>query len=145
MEFIKEWTLTVSVTLIISIIFSVLSPKGNMGRYFKIILAMFIFTSFIYPLSGADMEFDFPVMDEIQYEDTQRETYENIICADVKSTLESGGYTSSKVTASIKYSENEVTVKELSIGITDNFDKDEVKKYVSDQTGFNAEVYYLGE
>ncbi len=145
MEFIKEWTLTVSVTLIISIIFSVLSPKGNMGRYFKIILAMFIFTSFIYPLSGADMEFDFPVMDEIQYEDTQRETYENIICADVKSTLESGGYTSSKVTASIKYSENEITVKDLSIGITDNFDKDEVKKYVSDQTGFNAEVYYLGE
>lgn len=145
MEFIKEWTLTVSVTLIISIIFSVLSPKGNMGRYFKIILAMFIFTSFIYPLSGADMEFDFPVMDEIQYEDTQRETYENIICADVKSTLESGGYTSSKVTASIKYSENEITVKELSVGITDNFDKDEVKKYVSDQTGFNAEVYYLGE
>ncbi|MGN0534851.1 MAG: hypothetical protein ACI4IR_02500 [Eubacterium sp.] len=145
MEFIKEWTLTVSVTLIISIIFSVLSPKGNMGRYFKIILAMFIFTSFIYPLSGADMEFDFPVMDEMQYEDTRRETYENIICADVKSTLESGGYTSSKVTASIKYSENEITVKELSIGITDNFDKDEVKKYVSDQTGFNAEVYYLGE
>lgn len=145
MEFIKEWTLTVSVTLIISIIFSVLSPKGNMGRYFKIILAMFIFTSFIYPLSGADMEFDFPVMDEIQYEDTQRETYENIICTDVKSTLESGGYTSSKVTASIKYSENEITVKDLSIGITDNFDKDEVKKYVSDQTGFNAEVYYLGE
>lgn len=145
MEFIKEWTLTVSVTLIISIIFSVLSPKGNMGRYFKIILAMFIFTSFIYPLSGADIEFDFPVMDEIQYEDTQRETYENIICADVKSTLESGGYTSSKVTASIKYSENEITVKELSIGITDNFDKDEVKKYMSDQTGFNAEVYYLGE
>ena len=145
MEFIKEWTLTVSVTLIISIIFSVLSPKGNMGRYFKIILAMLIFTSFIYPLSGADLEFDFPVMDETQYEDTQRETYENIICADVKSALESGGYTSSKVTASIKYSENEITVKELSIGITDNFDKDEVKKYVSDQTGFNAEVYYLGE
>lgn len=145
MEFIKEWTLTVSVTLIISIIFSVLSPKGNMGRYFKIILAMFIFTSFIYPLSGADIEFDFPVPDRAQYEDTQRETYENIICADVKSTLESGGYTSSKVTASIKYSENEITVKELSIGITDNFDKDEVKKYVSDQTGFNAEVYYLGE
>lgn len=145
MEFIKEWTLTVSVTLIISIIFSVLSPKGNMGRYFKIILAMFIFTSFIYPLSGSDLEFDFPVMDETQYEDTQRETYENIICADVKSALESGGYTSSKVTASIKYSENEITVKELSIGITDNFDKDEVKKYVSDQTGFNAEVYYLGE
>lgn len=145
MEFIKEWTLTVSVTLIISIIFSVLSPKGNMGRYFKIILAMFIFTSFIYPLSGADFEFDFPVIDDVQYESTQREAYENIICADVKNSLEAGGYTSSKVTASVKYNENEITVKELSIGITDNFDKDEVKKYVSDHTGFNPEVYYLGE
>lgn len=145
MEFINEWTLTVSVTLIISIIFSVLSPKGNMGRYFKIILAMFIFTSFIYPLSGADFEFDFPVIDDVQYESTQREAYENIICADVKNSLEAGGYTSLKVTASVKYNENEITVKELSIGITDNFDKDEVKKYVSDHTGFNPEVYYLGE
>lgn len=145
MDFIKQWTLTVSTTLIISILFSILSPKGNMGRFFKVILAMFIFVSFIYPIKNADIQFELPAFDEIEYQDTQGDVYEKIICQNIESTLNDGGYLSSKVSADVKYAGEEIEVKSLEVGIMDEFNKDEVKRYLLDSTGFNAEVYYLGE
>lgn len=145
MDFIKQWTLTVSTTLIISIIFSILSPKGNMGRFFKVILAMFIFVSFIYPMKNADFEFKLPDFDETQYQDIQGETYEKIICQNIENTLNDGGYLSSKVSADVNYTQEEIEVRSLEVGIMDEFDKEEVKHYLLDSTGFNAEVYYLGE
>ena len=79
MDFIKQWTLTISATLIISIVFSLLTPKGNMGRFFKVVLAMFIFVSFIYPIKNADFDFSLPAFDETEFEDSQQSSYENII------------------------------------------------------------------
>lgn len=145
MDFLKEWTLTISVTLIISIIFSVLTPKGNMGRYFKVILAMFIFVSFIYPVKNADFEFSFPEFDDSVITDSQSEAYKNIITENIGRLLEDGGYLSSVVNADISCSGSEIDMKKLEIGILDEFNKDEVKKYIAEKTGFNAEVYYLGE
>lgn len=145
MDFIKQWTLTISTTLIISIVFSILTPKGNMGRFFKVILAMFIFVSFIYPIKYADFEFELPEFNQAAFADTQNDTYEKIISQSIKSTLEDGGYLASTVTADITCKNEEIKVNTLKIGILDEFDRDEVKKYIFEKTGFNAEVYYLGE
>ncbi len=78
MDFIKQWTLTISATLIISIVFSLLTPKGNMGRFFKVVLAMFIFVSFIYPIKNADFDFSLPAFDETEFEDSQRTSGNNL-------------------------------------------------------------------
>lgn len=145
MDFLKEWTLTVCVTLIISIIFSVLSPKGNMGRYFKVIIAMFIFISFLLPLRNADFDFEFPEFDSAQFEDSRESAYESIIENSVKRTLDEGGYISSSVYVKLDYNDNEIEIKKLEVGISDEFDKELVKKHIADKTGFNADVYYLGE
>lgn len=145
MDFIKQWTLTISTTLIISIIFSILTPKGNMGRFFKVILAMFIFVSFIYPIKNAEFDFELPMFDQLKYEDTQGEAYEKAVEAYVKKTLDSGGYLSSKVNVHLTCKDDLIDVKSLEIGILDEFRKDEVRDYLLKNTGFNAEVYYLGE
>lgn len=116
-----------------------------MGKFFKVILAMFIFVSFIYPIKNADFEFELPAFDEMEYQDTQEDIYEKIICQNIENTLNEGGYLSSKVSADIKYADEEIEVKSLEVGIMDEFNKDEVKRYLLDSTGFNAEVYYLGE
>lgn len=145
MDFIKQWTLTISVTLIISIIFSVLSPKGNMGRFFKVILAMFIFVSFIYPIKNAEFDFELPAFDETEYADTQSEVYQNAVTAYVEGILNEGGYLSSKVSVSLSYNENLIDIKMLEVGILNDFNKDEVRDYLLKNTGFNAEVYYIGE
>ena len=145
MDFIKQWTFTISVTLIIAVIFSVLSPKGNMGKYFKIILAMFIFVSFLYPLKGAHFDISMPMLDITEYEDMTQDAYENTISNFVKASLEKGGYASTVIDVSLSYNENEIDVNSLSIGILNEFNADEVKDYVFENTGFNAQVYYIGE
>lgn len=145
MDFIKQWTLTISATLIISIIFSLLTPKGNMGRFFKVVLAMFIFVSFIYPIKNADFDFALPSFDEAEFEDSQQSSYEKIIETNLIYILDEGNYINSKVNVNISIKNEEITVNNLDIGILDEFDKREVKDYIEEKTGFNAEVYYLGE
>ena len=145
MEFIKQWTITVSSTLIIAIIFSILSPKGNMGKFFKIILAMFIFVSFIYPIKNADFDFELPSIDEIEIVDEQEGIYKEVITNSIINQLNEGGYYSSKVDMKISYNQNEIEINQLIIYVLDEFNKDEVKKYIFENTGFNAEVYYFGE
>lgn len=145
MEFIKQWTLTISATLIISIIFSLLTPKGNMGRFFKVVLAMFIFVSFIYPIKNADLDFEMPSFDETEFIDSQESSYENIVKANIEKILEEGSFFNSKVSVSISVKNDEIEVNHLEIGILDEFDKIMVRDYIAEKTGFNAEVYYLGE
>ncbi len=59
--------------------------------------------------------------------------------------MNEGNYINSTVKVSITLKNEEISVNRLEIGILDEFDKKEVKNYIEDKTGFNAEVYYLGE
>ena len=143
MDFIKQWTLTVSTTLIISIIFSLLTPKGNMGRFYKIILSVFIFISFVYPLTENNFSISPPEFDDTIIVDEQQKSYENIVENTIKNKLNSAGYKNSSVSADISYEDNLITVNKVLI--QDNYDINEVKSYIKKEMGYNPEVYYLGE
>lgn len=145
MDFIKEWTFTICITLIISVVFSLLTPKGNMGRFFKIILATFIFLSFIYPLKSEQIDITFPEFDTSEIEAAERETYESAVAAQIEAILEEGGYTSCSVKNNISLKENELYINSIKISIPSSYDKQEVKNYLFDSTGIIAEVYYVGE
>ena len=145
MEFIKEWTYTVCITLVISVIFSLLTPKGNMGRFFKIILAIFIFLSFIYPLKSSEIDISFPEFNIEDAESSQTETYENTVAAQVMQTLEEGGYKSCTVDCDIDLKDNEIYINRVAVSIPGGYDVNEIKSYLFDSLGINAEVYYLGE
>lgn len=145
MEFIKEWTYTVCITLVISVIFSLLTPKGNMGRFFKIILAIFIFLSFIYPLKSSEIDISFPEFNIEDAESSQTETYENTVAAQVVQTLEEGGYKSCTVDCDIDFKDNEIYINRVAVSIPGSYDVNEIKSYLFDSLGINAEVYYLGE
>ena len=145
MEFIKEWTYTVYITLVISVIFSLLTPKGNMGRFFKIILAIFIFLSFIYPLKSSEIDISFPEFNIEDAESSQTETYENTVATQVVQTLEEGGYKSCTVDCDIDFKDNESYINRVAVSIPGSYDVNEIKSYLFDNLGINAEVYYLGE
>ncbi len=145
MEFLKEWTLTICITLVISVIFSVLTPKGNMGKFFKIILATFIFLSFIYPFKSDEIDFSFPEFSAEELAQEQKDTYEKTVTAQTLQALESQGYKSCSVKSRISLKDNEILIKSLTITAPDSYNKDEIKKYIFDTLGINAEVYYLGE
>lgn len=145
MDFIKEWTLTICITLIISIIFSMITPKGNMGKFFKIILSIFIFLSFIYPLKNNDLDFSFPNFNIESFENQEQESYENLIETQINESLVSAGYNSCIIDAKVEYSNNEINIKKLRISVPDEYNTDDVKNYLFEKLGLVAEVYRLGE
>lgn len=145
MEFLKEWTYTICITLVISVVFSILTPKGNMGRFFKIILAAFIFLSFIYPIKSSDIDLSFPEFNISDIEDTQSAAYKNTIDTQINQTLEEGGYSSCVIKSDIDFKNDEIYVNGVTVSIPSIFDKDDVKSYLFDSLGIIAEVYYIGE
>lgn len=144
MDFIKEWVLCVCITLIISVVFSLLTPKGNMGKIYKIILAMFIFVSFILPLGNSDFDFELPEMD-FEISESQNESYENIVKSNVETVLKQGGYESCIIECDVEYSNEEIYVNSLKISVPSQYDNEEIKNYIYDKLGMVAEVYYLGD
>lgn len=145
MEFLKEWTYTICITLVISVVFSILTPKGNMGRFFKIILATFIFLSFIYPLKSSEIDLSFPDFNISDIEGSQSKAYKNTIDTQVSQSLEEGGYTSCVIKSSINFRNDEIYINSITVSIPSSYDKDEVKSYLFDSLGILAEVYYIGE
>ena len=145
MDFLKEWTYTICITLVISVLFSILTPKGNMGRFFKIILAAFIFLSFIYPLKSSEIDLSFPEFNISDIADSQSAAYKNTIDTQINQTLEEGGYTSCVIKSDIYFRNDEINIKSVTVSIPNGFDKDEVRSYLFDSLGILAEVYYIGE
>lgn len=145
MDFIKDWTYTICITLIISVIFSLLTPKGNMGRFFKIILAAFIFLSFIYPLKNSKFDIELPQFSISEFEASEKTVFENTVTMQITSILEKAGYTSCTVKSDIDFKNNEIYVNSVSVSIPNSYKKDDVKNYLFDSVGILAEVYYVGE
>lgn len=144
MDFIKEWSLTVCITLIIAVIFSMMTPHGNMGKMYKIILAVFIFISFLLPFRAGGIDFDLPFVDFEEVMEEQN-SYNALIENMIKSKLIEAGYEGCIISCSAKYSNDEIKINSLTICVPSGTDKEDVKNYVFENAGMVAEVYGLGE
>lgn len=148
MEFIKHWTLNICLTLIIAVIFAMLSPKGNMGKYFKIVIALFITVSFIYPIAegNIDLKSEFSSLYEFaQEQESYEDTYKKIIENQIKSLLAENGYESCLVSSRLKINNEEITVEEISISVPDSYDSEKIKNLIYEKLGFAVQVKYIGE
>ncbi len=77
MKYLNDWTYTVCITLIFSIIFSLLLPKNSNGKVGKIIITVFIMLSLIAPFkaNGFDLNFEgIKVINEQQTENKENRT-----------------------------------------------------------------------
>ena len=146
MDYIKSWTFCICITLIISVILSILAPKGTMGKFYKVIISTFIFLSFLYPLSDfniAEFKLDFD-FDNV---------YENVVEGAAKSQVESAVETvlvendiqNSIVTASVYQSGDELVISSVKISVPDGYSVEEVKDIVFKELGVVAEVKRIGE
>ena len=64
---------------------------------------------------------------------------------DIEKTLNDGNYKNSKAKVNVKIKDDELYIKSVEIYILNEYDKSEVKKYIFDKLGINAQVYYIGE
>lgn len=147
MDFIKQWTFCVCITLIVSLILTILSPKGGMKKFYKIIISVFIFISFLYPFSGLDFA-DIRAFDAEPLGSEElliNEPYENMIKNRISLELDSNGITGSDIDTKVELKDNEINIKSVQIAVSGEYDKEKVKSIIFDSLGINARVIYNGE
>lgn len=146
MDFIKEWTFAVCVTLVASVLISLLLPSGTMGKYSKMIVSVFIFVSLLLPLTKGEISFALPDMDIEEYQQEQDSTYSKLIASEAEKLLSDEGYTGITVSCDAEINDNEeIEVRKIKAYIPDEYTKEEVKSFLYDNLGMAAEVYYIGE
>ena len=147
MKFINEWTYTVCITLIFSVMFSLLLPKGSQGKVGKIVITVFIMISFILPFKANGFNFDIDEYESISNVeiDSKEETYSDLIKSNIEKTLADADYKNSKVKVTVKLKDDELYIQSADIYILDDYDSKEVKDFSFEKLGINAKVYYIGE
>lgn len=146
MNFIKNWMFSVCLTLILAVIFSVMTPKGSMGKFYKTIISMFIFFSFLYPLSDAkavDFKIDIPLLNNA-YSTSLEESGKNNAEILIENKLRKLGI-NADASAEVSLNNNELEIKSLTVYIPDSSSKIEVQGYLLSELGMAAEVKYIGE
>lgn len=147
MEFLKQWTMCVCITLVISVIFSLFTPRGRMAGFYKIIISLFIFISFLYPLKSFDID-DFKadeIFSEYEYESAQETAYETMINNQVKSVLTENKVIGASVSSRIEIDNDEATVSYVQIAVPDEYEAEKIEEMIFNSLGINAEVIYIGQ
>lgn len=146
MDFIKNWIFSVCVTLILSVIFSAFTPKGNVGKFYKIIISLFIFVSFIYPLT--DYEFknlsvEFPAASSVYVNELNNSNKNNIELL-IKTKLQEQNI-NANVSVECSVNSEETEIEKISIYVPDGSNAEEIKDFVYKELGLVADVKCLGE
>ncbi len=141
MDFIKSWTVSVCLTLIISAVFSLVSPRGTMGRFYKVIISVFIFVSLLYPFADFDFnelkaDFDF----ESELEDTGSDLAEMQVENIIKGVLFENGINGAQVSCTVIQIADEISVEDVSVIVPADYSASEVEKIIFDETGVAAQV-----
>ena len=144
MDYIKSWTFCICITLIISVILSILAPKGTMGKFYKVIISTFIFLSFLYPLSDFDIA-EFKLDFDSVYENVVETAAKTQVESAIENVLADNGIQNSIVTASVFQSGEELVISSVKISVADGYSVDEVKDIVFKELGVVAEVKRIGE
>lgn len=146
MDFIKNWIFSVCITLILAVIFSIMTPKGSMGRFYKMIISMFIFVSFLYPVSNADagdFKIDLPMFENNYNEQIENAEKNNAEAVIVNKLKEIG--IDASVSLEIEFKNSEIEIENLTVYVPDGTSLEEVREYILNELGMVAEVKYLGE
>ena len=147
LDYIMQWTFLVCITLIISVIFSIFTPKGRMAGFFKIIISLFIFISFVYPLkdfkaSDINLPEEFVSAD---YEDSEILSAQTMVELQIKNALKENGITGASVSVELKMNDEQIEISKLTVAVPGEYDTSQVKNIIFDKLSLNAEVIYLGQ
>lgn len=142
MDFVKSWTIFVCATVMVSVVLSFMTPKGNLGRFYKTIISLFIFMSFLYPFTQSNIKFDIPEMEIINTNCITNSMVENKINDVLKQNNINDGSVNcnSKIT-----NDNEIYIDNITVAVPDEYDKNVVKNIIYNELSLNVEVVHIGE
>lgn len=142
MDFFKQWTIFVCMTVLMCVVFSFLMPKGSMGRFYKMIISLFIFLSFLYPFSQSKINFDLPEIETVNTYSINDEMIES----QIKTCLTENSIIGANVNCHSRInSDNEIVVEKVVVSVSDDYDTAEVQKLIFENLSINAEVVHVGQ
>ncbi|MCI9642937.1 MAG: hypothetical protein HFJ98_09230 [Eubacterium sp.] len=146
MDYIKSWTFCICITLIVSVVFSILSPKGTMGKFYKVIISVFIFISFLYPLTDFDFDgFKIDFNFNTEYENLVESSAKQEIQYSVEKVLTDNKIYNSSISAEVEQNGDEILINRILVSVTDDYNVEEVKTLLLENLGVVAEVKRIGE
>ncbi len=119
-----------------------------MRSFYKMLLGLFIFVSFLYPLKDVK-KFDFEKnLSEIEISaiDLNNNVYSSTVNNEVNQFLKNEGYSGTGTTSIVSVnSDNEIIITSVTVSVPDEYSISEVKELLLKKLGINAEVIYKGE
>lgn len=142
MDFVRQWTVFVCITVLICVVLSFLTPNGNMGRFYRMIISVFIFLSFLYPFTQADISFK-PV--QIKEYNTNS-IYDDYVESQISELLNSNSVIGADIlcTSSINKN-NEIVLEDVVVAVSDEYDVKDVDALIFDNLGIRARVVHIGQ
>lgn len=148
MNLIKEWTFCICSTVIVSVIFSLLAPKGGSGRFYKSVISLFIFVSFLFPFTQiGDKKLDFNLDNiNIEAENNTNSIAEEVVKNEIITLLENDSVYSVGVNCSSSVNaDNEIVLNSVTVSVADEYDCDTVRQLIYDELSLNVRVIHIGE
>ena len=148
MNLIKEWTFCICSTVIVSVIFSLLAPKGGSGRFYKSVISLFIFISFLFPFTQiVDKKLDFNLDNiNIEAENNTNSIAEGVVKNEIITLLENNSVYSARVNSSSSVNaDNEIILNSVTVSVADEYDCDTVRQLIYDELSLNVRVIHIGE
>lgn len=148
MNLIKEWTFCICSTVIVSVIFSLLAPKGCSGRFYKSVISLFIFISFLFPFTQiGDKKLDFNLDNiNIEAENNTNSIAEGVVKKEIITLLENNSVYSAGVNCSSSVNaDNEIMLNSVTVSVADEYDCDTVRQLIYDELSLNVRVIHIGE
>ncbi len=141
MDFIKSWTFSVCATLLLASVLSLVSPRGGMGRFHKIAISLFVFFSFLFPLTefnAADFKTDFDF--ESQYQSNALNSAQNQVEAAVKTRLEQAGFADCTVQCLASQIGDEIEIENVTVCAPSGSDGAKIKSEIMESLGIAVNV-----
>ena len=147
MAFFKEWTLCVCITLVLAAVFSLFTPQGTMKQLYRVLIALFIFVSFLLPLRDfRPSDMPSPSIAENAEEENRLVMYEDAVRRQVQTVLRENGIVGADVRCRLSLQEKtEIRVDSLEVAVPEEYEVVAVQTLLAEQLGVEARVMHIGE
>ncbi len=148
MDFLKQWTLCFCTSLTVAVILSLFTPKGTMKGFYRLLISVFVFISFLYPLKDfGGLNIQSYGFNEEQFQSEGDKAYEHYLNNQIRALLEENGVIGSDVSSSVTLSSNatEAVINGVYVSVPEEYDVNIIKKLIFEKAGITAEVKHIGE
>lgn len=143
MEFVKEWSFYVCITVVASVVLTFLTPKSSMGNFYKIIISVFIFLSFLYPFLNFDInDLKLPNVDNTSFTYSNNSSLaKDMLSSKINELLINSGIKNANIDVDLSINDaNEIVVDSIIVTVDKDYNSEEIKNLIYENLKLDVSV-----